>query len=305
MAETENEQTGKEPEAYRIPKYKFMTNLLVAPKNRTTYIKALEKVSPDASVSFLHVMLGLGVGAFIIIFYSILLMNSVGPKAKYVLFPVIIALIASLILNVIFLIPSRGKSMLSTTLELLIFKISENTRLKLGRARLSTMGVKKIHNDGVLEFESGFYGAIYKITGQIGLATLPAVAELITGTRHQHLIARTDFSQEILITEITKFRADNQMNVMLNKLKQLKQEPNSLENQWKKYMLEKDYEYVKQMIHEKDSIINQYLILCDVDSTSLYRTVTSFEGTASDGYVADYQRLTNRREIKKFLMSVF
>lgn len=290
------------PTVESVKTYRFMTNIIAEARHRTRYVKALEKFTMDAQVSFQRVIMSLGIGTVILLVAALLLVNS-GRKFGYIVLPVLMCFFSLCVLLVVFLISSRNRSMLESVGGLLIFKNSEKLRKASSPyAGLYSMGIDKVEN-GIIYFTDGDVGLMYDVEGQMSYSVLPAVADAVSRVRHQYYIARPETVQEYLFTSVK--RAD-----VRDKLSSLKtiydesQEHDDHFSKWIGYMSTINYNYIDQNMGKDETQLFQYLILRDVDLQSLKKSRQQFENSATAGMYAMVTLVTDTYEIARRLSDV-
>ena len=175
MNEELQQTVDESSQALKSParRYKFMTNVLVRAQDKETFIKLLKKVTKDAMVPTLRIIVA---GVMIIV-----------------------SLIA-------------GAWLISSDLDRAGFIAIPNLRMKSAKyGELRTLGIKSFKN-GFILFEDGDYGACFAYAGQLGKATLPEVANQVQQIRFDYLVSRSDTSHEMTITSIKQLNVDAQVD---------------------------------------------------------------------------------------------
>lgn len=280
--------------------FKFMTNILVHPREREIYVAFLKKYTKDAMVPTMRLVIAGLIMLGILIFSAWLLLTDL-DRFKYFVIPVFILDIASIQLAYYYIISSRRKSMLASIITMLTLKLSEKVRLKSSKfGELNTLGIKSFKR-GYLLFEDGDYGVCYATVGQLDKTTLPQVAEQVHGVRSQYLISRNDTSHEMTITSIKRLNVDRQIDYYKSVYQANNTDPSSLTQAWSKYMSQMIKEEMENKVAKNEVSIYQYLILRDVDPQSLAKSQQMFELACADGMYASVRLIVNAEE---FLSSV-
>lgn len=274
-------------------RFKFMTNILKGPSQQTRYMKSLEKITMDAQVSFHRLF----ISTFIIAVAFMLYVSKAalaGPKTLYVIVWATFVLIGVFILLVNFLLSARNRSMLSTSIILLMTPILESIRRKAKRTGdLKSIGIKNF-KDGVITFTNGDVGVIYKIDGQLSLSTLPSVADAVADERARYLISRTATSQEQMLVSVKEVDTRSQIRNLKRYFDH--QSGDNLRDAWTQYMADLTGEYIHKYINYEFTIA-EHVIVRDIDIESLKKSVQKFEDAARAGVYAKIERITSRKEL--------
>lgn len=287
---------------FRQPEYKFMTNLFIRPRDRTRYIEALKKLTVDPQVSYQRIFVGLG--AFVVFFLTLLFLTlKSGGAFTYVWPALILFAVGGLMLLVLYILPSRGKSMLASVIDLVAFKAGEKVRMKAdgGKALINSVGVKAISKTGFIQFDDDEVGALYEVEGQLGLSTLPRVAMGVADVRLQYLIERNATTTEKLITYISRVDLRKQLDYYIEAYDAAEARGDNLSDKWRMSMADLVFGQVKDYYHEKNMAINQFIIIRDIDQKHLIRAMQVFERSAANGMLANYRRLESRSAIERIL----
>ena len=172
MANNSNDQQAGQPATLKsqLKRFKFMTNITKGAMHQTKYMKSLEKVTMDAQVSYNRLFISMCVVFGLVILYFNFAFS--GAKTAYVFLPSTLVLIGSLIIVVNYLVSSRTKSMMATALQLVMHPFLEKARRATKKqGDLKSLGIKTF-NKGVIRFDEGDYGVIYKINGVLSLSAL-------------------------------------------------------------------------------------------------------------------------------------
>lgn len=271
--------------------YKFMTNLFRETKDRTRYIKLLEKITPNPYVTFYRLVFAMAALATILI-VTVYLLVQPSTKLFYTGIWVVLAALASVALVAMFALPHRESSLIIAVINYAMFKLSSNR--PSSKAALRTIGIAKLRtdNDGyaVIKFTNGDVGRVFNVSGSLGLSTLPAIADSIAAAKHSYLIARADTTDETLITRVTRAQFNEQLLYMRKQLKAIADnkygDSMDLNNQWRSYMLEFMYRHVYDNMRGSDTVLQQFLVLRETDMKHLFKAEQLLLNSASDGLYA-------------------
>ena len=262
---------------------KFMTNIMVPPREQTRHVKILERLVPDPQLSYQSMLVAMLMVAGIAIFSVAVLVMS-GGAMLYILPAVLIFLIAGLMLSFVYILPSRNGSMLIEVWRLLSFKLLERARRKSKSSLiLKNIGIEEINEKGVIHFDDGDYGVMFLVSGKISMSTLPSVAELNASSRENHLVSRSATSQETLIMSIRKTDLSHQIDYYKSIEDQDRDDQNSL---WRRFMAKLTRQYVEENIDGHDIAIMQYLIIRDITEQELEKSLRNFQTSVNAGYYA-------------------
>ena len=280
---------------------KFMTNILVPPREQTRHVKLLEKLVPDPQLSYQSMLIAMLMVAGITIFSLVVVVTS-GGAILYILPAVILFMIAGLILSFVYILPSRNGSMLIEVWKLLTFMFLERARSKSRQSLiLKNIGIDEIDEHGVIHFSDGDVAAMFMVSGKISLSTLPSVAELNASARENHLVARSATSQETLIMSIKKTDLSPQINYYKSVEDLDGTDDHTL---WRRFMARLTRKYVENNIDGKDIAIMQYLIVRDITEQELNKTLRNFQTSVNAGYYASADRVVDSREVTRVLSEI-
>lgn len=280
---------------------KFMTNIMVPPREQTRHVKILERLVPDPQLSYQSMLVAMLMVAGIAIFSVAVLVMS-GGAMLYILPAVLIFLIAGLMLSFVYILPSRNGSMLIEVWRLLSFKLLERARRKSKSSLiLKNIGIEEINEKGVIHFDDGDYGVMFLVSGKISMSTLPSVAELNASSRENHLVSRSATSQETLIMSIRKTDLSHQIDYYKSIEDQDSDDQNSL---WRRFMAKLTRQYVEENIDGHDIAIMQYLIIRDITEQELEKSLRNFQTSVNAGYYASADRITKRDEVTRVLSEI-
>lgn len=286
----------------------FQTNLLIPTRMRTMRVGFLSKIVPDPRIPYINLIIAMA-SVFIIAIVAVFIMTR--PLAViYYLVPTVFLVVGSLGLLVMFLLPYRGRSMLSTVVLLLLSKAEE--RLRFGTSingEFPHIGVLDVEDDGTLHFasnnvSSNEVGVLYRVEGQIARSALPGVVNEINEARRQYLTARTPGTGEELITSIGRKDATPMMDYyhdVWSKNNQRSGDREWFASTWANIM----FDYVENQIHQKDVVVNQYLILRDIDKASLAKSARLFQDeVSSTGMYAAAVLLDDKKSVVDVLSPI-
>lgn len=277
---------------------KFMTNLLRKPMHHTRYVGALKPVTPDPYIPTSRMVFGM-VGGAVTIIVTMLIAFSLGAQLFYIWPGVLALLVGGLLLSVLYMIPFRSQSVLSLLLSASFSRFSERVRLRTDKqARLRSAGIAKLSKSGLMVLDSGHYGRLYKVEGQLSRSTLPEVVKLVNNARYQHIVGRSAGSGEKLITMISRI----DLSELLDYYRQIHEHnlvgPDTPEKALRRAMVEMDYSYVKSTIHLKKTDVRQYLMVTDLDKAALDKTVAAFEQAVASEMLASATRLSGEQVLE-------
>lgn len=279
--------------------YKMMVNIHLQPKDRTRYVKMLERVTSNPYVTYMKLILSMIIATVVIITAFTLIVSAPGLKLKYTAIWVVLGATGCLIFVVMYALPSRNMSLLAALTRLTLITRLANSLAKR-RPVLPCLGIDKIATDqdgfAVLRFVDGGIGRVMKVSGCIGLSTLPAIAEGITQLRSNYLLARKSTTQEQLITVVRQAQFKTQL-LELRRLYNLADtggfnNGSEQDNQWRAFMANSMYEYMFDTLRGSDSIIEQYLILRETDGKNLRKAMSTLETSVNEGLYSACRLMT-------------
>lgn len=274
---------------------KWMVNILNEPAHRTRYIQMLEKITPSPYVTFMRMIISLGLIVVIIIAATFLLLTR-SSSFIYTGPWVILGAASAVALVGLYALPHRSKSLISTAAQML----ASNAASKAAGANssLGTIGVEAVTVDVVgsgsalIEFDDGCVGYMYKVDGNVSRSTLPAVAASVCRARRNRLVGRQSTTQEILITRIITSKMTSQLQSLKRSIDDATGDTNHANDMWRKYMAATLYDYVYDNMRDGDSVIEQYLILREDDITRLAAAHQLLVNDAANGAYARITRLS-------------
>lgn len=289
-----------------VTRYRMMLPILMPPQMRGMYLKPLEKVSPDAKVPFLRIVVSMAViGGAVIGYLAFVLDGSAPGRAGYVWLPALLVAAAVVVMAVVFLVSSRSKSMLANVFELNRFRLTE-TAVERRPHALDTVGVQGIDANGVY-FDDGDVGAVFEVRGQLSQSTLPEVADSIAEARLNYLKTRTATSQEIRITTVEPNDFAGQRESLRAIAEGLAHAP-SQADRWRSTMAAAQEQFLDLLVSQagrSDQLtIRQTVIVRDVDPATLETSVGNFERAVVQGTYERSTRLADARSIEASLAGV-
>ena len=286
----ESSQTQRSP----ARRYKFMTNVLVRAQDKETYVKLLKKVTKDAMVPTLRIIIA-GVMIIIGLIFGVWLVVSDMDRAGFIFIPALMLILGITWIAYYVTISSRKKSMLASTINLLMMRITESIRMKSVKyGELRTLGIKSFKN-GYILFEDGDYGACFAYAGQLGKATLPEVANQVQQIRFDYLVSRSDTSHEMTITSIKQLNVDAQVDYY-KKVHNMNL-GNSPVEAWCRHMSKMMKDEVEGKIAKSEVSIYQYLILREKDAKYLEKSIDLLNLAAADGMHSSLRKIETAEEL--------
>lgn len=277
-----------------LRRYKFMTSILVRPRDKEIYVKFLEKVTKDAMVPTNRLLLA-GVCLLFVAIFAIWLMLIDLDRLPYVFLPTILLMICSSQLAYYLIISTRKKSMLASIFTLLMMKVNEFLRVRSAKyGELTTIGIKSFKK-GFLLFEDGDFGVCYAYAGQLGKSTLPAVANELHQMRFDYFIARSETSQEMTITSIKQLDVSNQVKYYKTLFNE--HDGTDLQSAWVRYMASMMNDDVENKIAKNEVSIYQYLILREPNAKDLIKSIRRLESAAKSGMYSAMRQVVSVDEL--------
>ena len=278
-------------------------NILAESKHRTMEIEPLKKITMDGMISTQRLLFGTFIYLGLMIILIVYLLGD-GARAKYVWLPLLTLGISITVIMANYLISSRDKSMLSSVAILLSDRIFENMRRKSKRkGDLKSIGIEKFDDKtGLVVFRDGRIGKVYEVEGTLSRSTLPVVANQTAIVKAQYLIARSATSYEKLILSIKQVNLREQ----LAKLEEYNQQANtgSMSDEWRRYMIQLMYNYIKNDLDGQETTVTQVLILSDFDKQSFENTEFEFMSAVDQGMYSRVRAITNRKELVEKLAPI-
>lgn len=282
--------------------YKFMTNIIQHPRHRTRYVKGLKDFTIDAQVSYQRLFTALGIATLVVV-AAVTMLRSNGDRLGYVAAPIILASLSVLVILVIYIMSSRNKSLLTSVMDLILFRFSEKARRSSSdRKTLSTLGIDSCEN-GIMRFDNGDVGIMYDVEGMISRSVLPAVASNTAEERRRYFVSRSPAVQEMLITSVRKADVRSNMSHMLDINKEATEaiDNGDESRQWDEYMSKVIYEYIGDNMAANDIQTFQSILIRDISPTELKKTRQRFEDSCRSGMYASATPVTDTGEIARRL----
>lgn len=284
--------------------YKFQTNLHATALDRTRYMSFLKRLTSNPEVSNRRLIIGMAIFGLLTAGLIVTLFQ-LGSLLKYI-FPGVFGLyFVGVVLVLLYLIPSRGESMLMTVLNLNISRIYDRIRLRTSaNGEIRTLGIYGVSRDGMMKFETtDEYGYIYEVEGQFSPSTLPAVADRINGVRYNHLLGRSATSSEQLILSISRVDLTEQLEYFRS-IHHANDDSKNPDHLIRRYLAKMDYDHTKNNVHLKNPDIRQLIIVKDMDKNELRKSAQQFENSVGQGMLAYAERIDSRRGVLKALSGI-
>lgn len=289
-----------------MKRYKFMTNILHEGKDRTTYVKMLEKVTPAPYVSYTRLLVGVTLMVFFTLGLIVSLLNS-GTAFKYTFLGKLSIWAGLMILTILFFVPARQISMLSAVTAMVKGVIYERIRLRMGiNDTLRSLGIRKVDEDGILYFnpEPGEvdeeYGILCLVEGQLSASMLPAVAQDAAAARSQYNVTRADSTHELLITQIRNVTAKENIESLHENRKQYVGAQDK-KSRWKRYMSTFQEKYIESAIKDKEFKIVQHLIIREKSQDALMKAKNTLLLSSRHGLYSRIRFIYDQAEITEAL----
>lgn len=277
-----------------------MTTILREAKDRSLYIDMLEKITTDPRVPVARIVISIAVVGFMLLLYLWLLTNDV-QRAPYIFLPATLSLIATIIIAIYYLLSSRDKSLLESSVDLAMFKAVDKARMKTASRSMSSFGIKAINDSGVLKMSDGRLGVLYEVAGQMSYSMLPQIANQIASMRAGHLISRTPTSQETLLTSVKTVDLSSNVDA-LTRISE--SQDDSSAGLWRAYMSKMIANYVDINLNKKETAIVQYLLVVDDDKASLQKTLANIQTAYENGVWSKMRRVSSKAEVERILGSI-
>lgn len=262
-------------------KYKFMVNIKRSSDSRQYPVKWITKLGAlDNMLPARQMIFGTIASGVVLFIYVIMLLQDF-LRLTYIIVPWTLVFIGAEILVLNYVIPSKDKPMLMTVIEHLAFLRFEKFRWKKrSTTSIKSIGIKGVKN-GIIKFDNGSYGCMYRINGQFSFSVLPHVAKATILAKSQYLVGRSDTSQETIITSLRTIDMETQVKA-LNKCKK-NANKGDYNDAFKVYMANILSDYIKDNISKQEYMIEQNIIVRDVDLPTLKKTLVNFENAVNSG----------------------
>lgn len=283
------------------PRYKFMINIYTPAMHTTRYYKALESITKDANVPTLRVVIALGLFAAAVITWGWLVFSDTS-KILYTILPGIIGIAGSFIMIMLYLIPSRDKSMLSATGIYLMSRISETARRKQKRrGAFKSFGIRSFKNK-VLFLEDGRYGIPIFVEGQRSNSVIPQVAMATAEARRSYYIARPETTEEILFTSIQEVNVETQLNNLMDYYE--KADGNTDADAYRRFMANIYYNQIDKEMAGREYGVKQMVVLMDYDRTNLQNAYMRIRQAAANGLYTSFERIEEPEPLVNYLSNM-
>lgn len=281
-------------------KYKFMTNILADKNQRTKYIKSLERFTRDPDIPYLRIVIALFAG-FVLTCGTLYFILSDFNRLPFVLLQWLTFWASSMVLVIVYMMPSRKRSMLYSVAVYYSSRFSEILRRENGaEGDLESLGIKRTYqtqNGMVVDMNNGKKAYVYTVEGLLGRSVLPAVADDAANARKDYLIARSPTCANKMITSIKEVDVESQLANLRERYKAISEytHTNETTKQWLKHQIEMQYASI-QAISESEFMISQVFFVIDEDEPSLMQEAITWENHALNSY-ASFERINSRAEL--------
>lgn len=275
--------------------YKFTTNILAKSRHRTRDVRQLKNITPDTQVSYSRILISIGLSVVLVTMIGGAF-SWMGPRAPYMALPTIIIGLMGIVLIVLFILPSRQKSLLTSVGELFMFWFGERSRRALStNAAFNSVGIDKVEN-GVIYFANGDVGLMYDVEGQISFSVLPVVANATAEERKRYLVARADTTKEMLLTSVRRADVRSKLDNLKGIYAKAKSNPEPWA-EWVQHYSNLCYTYIDENMGLHETQIFQVVILRETTATNLDRARATFENACYNGMYAHIQPVSDDGEI--------
>lgn len=297
----DNQQNIPEPQGTGSRRFKLtMANIFEGARHHTTYVRALEKITVDPNITFERLGAGIGLGVTLIVIALLVMTKSPGSfiYVRVWFIPILITLV---ILLALYVLPSRGKSLITSVAELFAFQFREKARRKASEnATISSVGIKSCSDDGVITFRDGTVGRLYNVEGQTSRSILPAVADRQVQVRHQYLIQRAASTQERLITSIRPVDVRSK-KTRLRELYMDAKKSDAPEREGIMSYTAMIHAIITDTMEKDETQLFQALLIRDENELQLDKAIRIFEDSCETGLYARAEAITNKAEIARCL----
>lgn len=297
-----NESRSRELEEDGLNRYNQQVNILRHQMERTYYVDALKSITSNPEVPYRNVLIGLAAGLVILVAFLVVLFQVIGfgPRFLYVGLPFIGLFITLAVGLIMYLIPSRKRSMLENGILMIYSIVIERIRRVGERATdVSTFGIDA-YERGLFKFTNGDVGVMLEVEGIVSPSSIPSVANGITHMRLNHLKQRSNTSQEFMITSVRKVNLETQRRAMTRHYEKFKDSRNE-KDRYRKQLAMNMHNYLVKLEDNNESVIKQYLIIRDVNNTELQRSLDRVKNAARSGLYARINVVKSRREVVEVL----
>lgn len=287
-------------------RYKFMTNILTDKNQRTKYIKSLERFTRDPDIPYMRIVFAL-FAAFVLTSFVLYYVLNDFTRLPFVIVQSITFWLSVMIILIIYMTPSRKRSMLYSVAVYYSSRFSEKLRRENGaEGDLSTMGISKVEQtqNGLLvtlneESYDGYKkkAYVYVVEGFLGRSVLPAVADDAANTRKDYLIARSPTCANKMMTSIKEVDVESQLSALRDHYNKMSNYPNMSKTtkQWLKHQVEMQYASI-QAISEQEFMISQVFFVIENDEPSLMQEAMTWENHALNAY-SYFEKIHTKKEL--------
>lgn len=287
-------------------RYKFMTNILADKNQRTKYIKSLERFTRDPDIPYMRIVFAL-FAAFVLTSFVLYYVLNDFTRLPFVIVQSITFWLSVMIILIIYMTPSRKRSMLYSVAVYYSSRFSEKLRRENGaEGDLSTMGISKVEQtqNGLLltlneESYDGYKKKAYAyvVEGFLGRSVLPAVADDAANARKDYLIARSQTCANKMMTSIKEVDVESQLASLRDHYNKISNYPNMSKTtkQWLKHQVEMQYASI-QAISEQEFMISQVFFVIENDEPSLMQEAMTWENHALNAY-SHFEKIHTKKEL--------
>lgn len=287
-------------------RYKFMTNILTDKNQRTKYIKSLERFTRDPDIPYMRIVFAL-FAAFVLTALVLYYILNDFTRLPFVIVQCITFWLSAMVILIIYMTPSRKRSMLFSVAVYYSSRFSEKLRRENGaEGDLSTMGISKVEQtqNGLLltlneESYDGYKKKAYAyvVEGFLGRSVLPAVADDAANARKDYLIARSPTCANKMMTSIKEVDVESQLAALRDHYNKISNYPNMSKTtkQWLKHQVEMQYASI-QAISEQEFMISQVFFVIENDEPSLMQEALTWENHARNAY-SHSEKIHTKKEL--------
>lgn len=253
----------------------FQNNLLVPTRQRSFRVGVLEKIVPDPRIPYINLLIGMGL-LFAVAAISAFIITR--PLALIYYLPGVVTFATGSVgLIALYILPYRGRSMLTVATTLLFSRAEERLRLSTSvNGEFTDVGVADVSKDGLIRFTSGDVGLLYRVEGQISRSALPEVVDEVNEARRGYLTSRAPGTSEEQISTIGRRDATSNMDYYRQVWDENKKRETG-HQQFASAWAAAQFNYVHEAIHDRDVVINQYQIIRDTSKADLRKSKRTFE----------------------------
>lgn len=303
-----NKTTDEQQENEFNRSYNFMVNILESEKHRKIPVPFLEKILTDNKIPLSRLLTGLGLEIFVVTAFFLFPITQAPAMAGYVFLPLLFVTVALTVLVLFYIAPYDAKTVLSVSANLAFNNFLEKIRLKSNDTSLKTYGIYKVYDGGTIRFSNGDFGALYKVSGHLGHAVLPRVADQLSVARAKYMIAKKSDTQEQFLMFIEPVDVSSQIKMLNNVVKSAKEsnDEDSDNALFREYMAKIYKEYLNSRVKETDTTITQYVIIRS-SSTALLRESMDLFAAFVEGYgiYSKSMLIDSKKEVESVLSDPF